>query len=93
MTLKDYYAEKVANDSNFRNSEGWAVSYIDIRRARSILEAFDDDASGFVTINEVNNFVRSKPKDWRCALFLECARLTRSTTMQPTPLDSLLGYR
>ena len=67
MALKDHFVAKSTNDAGPMDSDPWAVKYIDIRHARSILEAFDDDSSGFVTINEVNNFTRSRPSDWRCA--------------------------
>jgi Ca2+-binding EF-hand superfamily protein len=29
------------------------------------MEAFDDDASGFITISEMNHFTSSKPDKWR----------------------------
>ena len=32
------------------------------------MEAFDEDASGFVTIKEANNFTRSRPQGWRWVL-------------------------
>ena len=67
MALKDHFVAKSANDPSPTNSDPWAVKYIDIRHAQSILEAFDDDSSGFVTINEANNFARSMPSGWRCA--------------------------
>lgn len=70
MALKDYYVEKAVEDSGaLIGADGWAVKYINIGRARTIMEAFDDDASGFITVSEVNNFTRSRPLDWRCALF------------------------
>ena len=69
MSLKDYYIEKVAGESgSFKGPDGWAIKYINIGRARSILEAFDDDASGFVTVGEANNFTRLRPRDWRYVL-------------------------
>ena len=47
------------------SSDKWALRYISVNYARNILEAFDEDASGFVTIKEVNDFTRSRPLDWR----------------------------
>ena len=29
------------------------------------MEAFDEDASGFITIKEANDFTCSRPQDWR----------------------------
>ena len=69
LALRDYYIEKGAMDSGAsKGPDSWAVEYINIGRAQGILEAFDDDASGFVTVNEVNNLTQLRPRDWRCAL-------------------------
>ena len=69
MSLKDYYIEKSIGDSGpLKSPDSWAIGYINIGRARSILEAFDDDASGFVTVSEINNFTRLRPRDWRHVL-------------------------
>jgi len=67
MALKDYYIEKAAGESagSLVGADKWALKYINVNRARTILEAFDDDASGFVTIQEVNTFTRARPLDWR----------------------------
>ena len=69
MTLKDHFLVTSINRSDPMGSDGWAVKYIDVRHTRSILEAFDDDASGFVTIDEVNSFTQSRPSDWRYTPF------------------------
>jgi hypothetical protein len=73
MALKDHYhIENVVEESDHPNkADSWAVEYISIGRARTIMEAFDDDASGFVTVKEVNGFTQSKsrPTGWRCVLF------------------------
>jgi len=63
MALKDYYIEKAAGESagSLVGADKWALKYINVGRARTILEAFDDDASGFVTVQEVNNFTRARP--------------------------------
>jgi hypothetical protein len=67
--LRDYYIEQATTDSgSLKGADVWALKYINVGRARSILEAFDDDNSGFVTANEVNRFTRSRPLGWRCAL-------------------------
>ena len=49
-------------------SDWWALQFISIKYVRSILEAFDEDASGFVTVKEANNFTRSRPLGWRWVL-------------------------
>jgi hypothetical protein len=95
MALKDHYIEKASKDSDSVTSgpDGWALKYINIGRMQSILEAFDEDASGFVTVNEVNSFTRSRPLGWRYVIFLGFARFICSPTSQPPTLDSLLGDR
>jgi len=47
------------------NPDAWAIKYIDIARLQPIREAIDDDASGFITIGEINRFTASRPIDWR----------------------------
>ena len=67
MALKDYYIEKAAGVSagSLVSGDKWALKYINVNRARAILEAFDDDAGGFVTTHEANAFTRARPLDWR----------------------------
>lgn len=66
MALRDYFIEKaITGSGSLGGPDRWALDYINVGRTRSILEAFDDDASGFVTVSEVNKFTRSKPLDWR----------------------------
>ena len=67
MALKDYYLEKAAGVSagGLVSVDKWALTHITISNARAILEAFDCDASGFLTIQEVNDFTRARPKEWR----------------------------
>ena len=85
LALRDHYIEtltaeaegsgKVApsvGDStidNSRNPDAWAIKFIDVSRLQPILEAFDDDASGFITISEMNRFTCSRPQDWRLVSF------------------------
>ncbi|KAF8529737.1 hypothetical protein BU17DRAFT_36437, partial [Hysterangium stoloniferum] len=42
----------------------WALAYINTLRLQPISEAFDDDASGFITLAEVNTFTTSRPSGW-----------------------------
>ena len=54
------------NTSSPDNMEdSWTLEYINILRLQPIIEAFDDDASGFVSIAEVNRFASARPSDWR----------------------------
>ena len=75
--LRDHYVEKLAAEAeevpgmgiasikNSRNPDAWAIKFIDPTRLQPILEAIDDDASGFITISEINRFTSSRPRDWR----------------------------
>ncbi|KAJ7762637.1 hypothetical protein B0H16DRAFT_1311844, partial [Mycena metata] len=42
----------------------WALAYINIAHLQPILEAVDDDGTGFVSIKEANEFALSRPKGW-----------------------------
>jgi hypothetical protein len=47
------------------NNDKWALAYINAAYVQPILEAVDDDGTGFVSINEVNTFVAERPDNWR----------------------------
>ncbi|TFK63878.1 hypothetical protein BDN72DRAFT_826239 [Pluteus cervinus] len=42
----------------------WALTYVNVTHVQPIIEAIDDDGTGFVSIKEVNTFVTSYPPDW-----------------------------
>ncbi|KAF8529736.1 hypothetical protein BU17DRAFT_79834 [Hysterangium stoloniferum] len=76
MALRDYFHEKWNVDSPDGTTPGavvahekhsddeWALPYINTVRLQPISEAFDDDASGFITLAEVNTFTTSRPLGW-----------------------------
>ncbi|PIL33864.1 hypothetical protein GSI_03570 [Ganoderma sinense ZZ0214-1] len=74
LALRDYYRQQVdrkrkpansgAAASRIADQDEWALQWININRLQAIAEAFDDDASGFITIAEVNSFTASRPKEW-----------------------------
>jgi hypothetical protein len=76
MALRDYYQEKWAHtgesdaDKAKAASDAWALTHINVLRLQPISEAFDDDASGFVTVGEVNAFTASRPLDWTLLTWL-----------------------
>ena len=74
------------------NSDQWTLRYIGVNHVRSILEAFDDDASGFVTVKEANNFTRSRPLDWRCVSQNVHNMFQLIHMNQPSALVGILGY-
>jgi hypothetical protein len=78
MALRDYFHEKwnepppellsspvTSLGPTMEARDEWALSYLSIMRMQPITEAFDDDASGFVSVTEVNNLTSQRPLDWR----------------------------
>ena len=47
------------------SDDHWALKYINLLYIQPILEAIDDDGSGFINIKEVNTFTSTKPNNWR----------------------------
>ncbi|KAI0766852.1 hypothetical protein BD413DRAFT_141493 [Trametes elegans] len=73
LALRDYYRQQIEVKKRARGEElashisdddEWALEWININRLQAIGEAFDDDASGFITIAEVNQFTSSRPSGW-----------------------------
>ena len=46
----------------------WLLEYLDVAHVRPIVEAMDIDGSGFISVEELNIFARSRPKQWRFVL-------------------------
>ncbi|KAF6764123.1 hypothetical protein DFP72DRAFT_414528 [Ephemerocybe angulata] len=44
--------------------EQWALNYIDVVHLDPIVEAIDDDFSGFISILEANQFAIARPRSW-----------------------------
>lgn len=73
MALRDHYRDlaadvKFASDASKRIvGDEWALEYLGSTWLNPIMEAFDDDGSGYVTIAEVNRFMDWKPPElnWR----------------------------
>jgi hypothetical protein len=79
MTLRDYFHEKWStghgNEKNsthlapitdtHRADDDWALAHLNVIKLQPISEAFDDDASGFITVAEANTFTTSRPLGWR----------------------------
>ncbi|KAJ6608452.1 hypothetical protein B0H10DRAFT_1815812 [Mycena sp. CBHHK59/15] len=42
----------------------WALAYVNVAYLEPILEAVDDDGTGFVSIKEANDFAMSRPEGW-----------------------------
>ena len=83
MTLRDNFSDiptrtstAVANalgknPKETQRSDEWAFEYISITYLQPIMEAFDDDGSGYITVTEVNRFVDALPTsiNWR---YVDC---------------------
>nr|GAT44772.1 predicted protein [Mycena chlorophos] len=59
----------------------WALDFISVVRLQPISEAFDDDASGFVTVSEVNTFTSMRPHDWSIARWIAYWSIGHHQTM------------
>lgn len=48
--------------------DAWAIQYISIGRIRPIMDAIDEDSSGWISVREVNAFASlgrlGRPQDW-----------------------------
>lgn len=68
LAIRDYFLEKwrIEEETHGKPSEdAWTLDYLSVMRLQPVSEAFDDDASGFITVAEVNSFTTSRPLDWR----------------------------
>lgn len=72
LSLHDYYyysdeqsRTETAQKNRISSQDKWTLRYMDIERLQPLADALDDDASGFITIREANQFTLSCPKDWR----------------------------
>ena len=72
VTLRDYLQSNTRRNEPFEATSGqqrddWTTDFIELLYVQRIKEAFDEDASGYVTVAEVNKFTRGMPEDlhWR----------------------------
>ena len=70
MTLQDHYRDEfelATHEPGTVSTDEWALKYLDTDWLPSIMEAFDVDASGYVTITEVNGLMDRHPSclGWR----------------------------
>ena len=72
MTIRDYLeAEKLygplEQSASSSHREEWTAEFMDLIYIQRIKEAFDEDGSGYVTVQEVNKFTEMQPKmlGWR----------------------------
>ena len=79
LALLDYFREKMEEQKRseyveaprIQEQDEWALEWINVTRLQPIVEAFDDDASNFITVTEANEFTTARPRDWR---YVRCTR-------------------
>ena len=54
-----------ARDAGDKESDEWVMDYIDVAYVQPIVEAMDEDGSGFISVKEANSFALSRPKGLR----------------------------
>jgi len=57
--------EPLPTPSNLRpdgDQDLWVFDYIDVQHVQPIVEAMDEDGSGFISVKEANKFALSRPK-------------------------------
>ncbi len=47
------------------DDRSWTIKYINVANVQPIVEAIDEDVSGFISIQEVNQFALSRPRGIR----------------------------
>ena len=70
MTLRDHFREKAMNPDMTSQDrlDDWALQYIDLNWLNPIMDAFDDDGTGFITIGEINRFTDDMPESLQWSL-------------------------
>ncbi|KAI0662489.1 hypothetical protein C8Q70DRAFT_909094 [Cubamyces menziesii] len=84
----------------------WALDYLNVAWLSPILEAMDDDVSGYISVSEVNRFMQRLPQDlgwslptwlaywavgWRCATSKYLAEIQRMIEDFHTDMPSVLA--
>ena len=69
---KDFTLGRALIQARKTAEDRWALECINTRTLQPVLEAFDDDATGFITIKEANQLTASRPHDWRCVCDYDC---------------------
>ncbi|KAJ7271625.1 hypothetical protein C8J57DRAFT_1129656 [Mycena rebaudengoi] len=88
LTLPSVAVSMVLEERAARSEleDRWAIKYITLARLRPILEAFDDDASGWISIREANDFTTFRPPKctvvkwlafWASGFSILCARYAK----------------
>jgi hypothetical protein len=54
-------------------SDAWVLEHINVTHVQPIIEAIDQDGSGFISVQEANKFALSRPKGMKCVVVLTSA--------------------
>ena len=73
LALRDYFRERmeaqkrsdIVEAPRIQEHDEWTLDWINVTRLQPIVEAFDDDASNFITVTEANEFTTARPVNWR----------------------------
>ena len=82
LAIYDYYLQKLDERENkvqslattarpLSDEDVWTLQHIDLMHLQPIVEAIDEDASGYITVQEVNKFTAARPKSWRSVLYIQ----------------------
>lgn len=71
---------QVRKRPGIRLEDRWTLEYISLLRLQPLLEAFDDDASTFVTVSEANAFTQTRPSGWSLPRWLAYWTIGMSAT-------------
>ena len=77
--LREHYYNQddtvVASPDATAISDKWALDYLNVAWLSPIMEAMDDDVSGYISVSEVNRFMQRLPQDlgWRSVLYIPMA--------------------
>jgi hypothetical protein len=77
------------------DSEEWVLKHIDVAHIQPIIEAMDEDGSGFISVQEANKFALRRPPGMR-SVALRCrmnvSLAYKFVLMQTFALDCVLGF-
>lgn len=101
LALRDYWFQKVedwkrgeSTDSRISEIDQGFLEILDVSRLQAITEAFDEDASGLITVAEVNQFTSSRPQNYTYASYQLGIRIGRTDRfVQDCRMAWVLGNR
>ncbi|KAL0950423.1 hypothetical protein HGRIS_010376 [Hohenbuehelia grisea] len=67
IAIRDHFQEVLQSDDLKPPAAAkmrWALQYLSVSRLHSLIDSFDEDGSGFVTVKEVNDLTQLMPTDW-----------------------------